>query len=250
MKKDILMLDCDGTCILGKTKGMSEYTQNILTKAQEKFYVVFNTGRNLQQFFDVVKRDDIGDFVACLNGKALYDLKNKKYIYADTNKFSNNDIDKILDLAENFDDVNSYFFQTTNCYDKTIKEQNVDNILKYIALSHNMEQIESLYSLIEKEFKGYFFEFARIGGKSGKWIELWKTQSNKKDIIPLVRQQFSDCGKLYYFGDSDNDIEAIKLADYKIVPQNAIDEIKQIADIVLPETCVDDGVAKYIETLL
>ena len=249
MKKDILMLDCDGTCILGRTKGLTDFTYVTFQKAQEKFYVVFNTGRNLKQFFEVVKQG-IGDYVGCLNGKALYDLKNKKYIYTDTNKFSRAEIDKILELAGNFDEVNSYFFQTTNYYDNTLKEQNADDILKYIALSNNMEQIEELYSLIEKEFKGYFFEFARIGGKSGKWIELWKTQSNKRDLIQLVRDQLVESGKLYYFGDSDNDIEAIKLADYKVEPQNAIDEIKQIADIILPHTCSEDGVAKYIQTLL
>jgi len=49
------------------------------------------------------------------------------------------------------------------------------------------------------------------------------------------------------FGDSHNDIGLFKKAGTKIAVANAIDELKEIADIVLPHTNDEDAVAKYLD---
>jgi len=49
------------------------------------------------------------------------------------------------------------------------------------------------------------------------------------------------------FGDSHNDIGLFDIAGTKIAVSNAIDELKQRADIILPHSNDEDAVAKYLK---
>ncbi|MFC2073280.1 HAD-IIB family hydrolase [Campylobacterota bacterium] len=49
------------------------------------------------------------------------------------------------------------------------------------------------------------------------------------------------------FGDSINDIGMFKLAGTSVAVSNALDEVKAVADIILPHSNDEDGVAKYLE---
>ncbi len=51
------------------------------------------------------------------------------------------------------------------------------------------------------------------------------------------------------FGDSLNDIGMFKLAGTSVAVSNALNEVKDLADIVLPHSNDEDGVAKYLERL-
>ncbi len=55
-----------------------------------------------------------------------------------------------------------------------------------------------------------------------------------------------DINNTTVFGDSHNDIGMFKLAGRKVAVANAIDELKELATIVLPHTNDEDGVAKYL----
>ncbi len=51
------------------------------------------------------------------------------------------------------------------------------------------------------------------------------------------------------FGDSHNDIGMFKLAGTKVAVANAIDELKELADIILPYSNNEDAVAKYLKQI-
>ncbi len=51
------------------------------------------------------------------------------------------------------------------------------------------------------------------------------------------------------FGDSINDIGMFKLAGTSVAVANALDEVKKVADVILPYSNDEDGVAKYLSTL-
>ena len=51
------------------------------------------------------------------------------------------------------------------------------------------------------------------------------------------------------FGDSHNDIGMFEVANTKIAINNAIDELKLIADEVLPHSNDEDGVARYLKKI-
>ncbi len=48
------------------------------------------------------------------------------------------------------------------------------------------------------------------------------------------------------FGDSLNDIEMFKIAGISVAVKNALDEVKKEANIILPHSNDEDGVAKYL----
>ncbi len=50
------------------------------------------------------------------------------------------------------------------------------------------------------------------------------------------------------FGDSVNDIGMFKLAGTSVAVSNALEEVKAVADVILPHSNDEDGVAKYLES--
>ena len=56
--------------------------------------------------------------------------------------------------------------------------------------------------------------------------------------------------KLVTFGDNHNDIEMFKKAHKGVAVANAVEELKTIADVVLPHSNDEDGVAHYIKGCL
>jgi hydroxymethylpyrimidine pyrophosphatase-like HAD family hydrolase len=51
------------------------------------------------------------------------------------------------------------------------------------------------------------------------------------------------------FGASVNDIGMFKLAGTSVAVSNALDEVKEVADIVLPHSNDEDAVAKYLASV-
>ena len=58
-----------------------------------------------------------------------------------------------------------------------------------------------------------------------------------------------DLGRLSVFGDNYNDIGMFELANKAVAVANAQEGVKEKADIVLPHTNDEDGVARYLEGL-
>jgi len=51
------------------------------------------------------------------------------------------------------------------------------------------------------------------------------------------------------FGDSVNDLGMFKLAGTSVAVSNALDEVKAVADLVLPHSNDEDAVAKYLKSI-
>ena len=62
-------------------------------------------------------------------------------------------------------------------------------------------------------------------------------------VLDHIGREPSD---LTVFGDSVNDIGMFKLAGTSVAVSNALDEVKEVADIVLSHSNDEDGVAKYL----
>jgi len=58
-----------------------------------------------------------------------------------------------------------------------------------------------------------------------------------------------DTQEMTVFGDSINDIGMFKLAGTSVAVANALDEVKAVADIILPHSNDEDAVAKYLNGL-
>jgi Cof subfamily protein (haloacid dehalogenase superfamily) len=63
-------------------------------------------------------------------------------------------------------------------------------------------------------------------------------------VVDYMERETSD---VTVFGDSVNDIGMFRLAGTSVAVSNALNEVKAVADIVLPHSNDEDGVAKYLE---
>jgi hydroxymethylpyrimidine pyrophosphatase-like HAD family hydrolase len=58
-----------------------------------------------------------------------------------------------------------------------------------------------------------------------------------------------DKNRVTVFGDNLNDLRMFEWAGTSVAVKNALEEVKQKADIVLPHTNDEDAVAKYLKEI-
>ena len=89
----------------------------------------------------------------------------------------------------------------------------------------------------EKYSDGYFLTILHPEGD--------KAHALKKVMEYLERDPLD----VTVFGDSVNDIGMFKLAGTSVAVSNALDEVKAVADIILPHSNDEDGVARYLKSI-
>jgi len=81
----------------------------------------------------------------------------------------------------------------------------------------------------------------------GWFLTILHPEGDKAHALKKVMDYLDrDPADVTVFGDSVNDIGMFKLAGTSVAVSNALDEVKELADIVLPHSNDEDGVAKYL----
>ena len=84
----------------------------------------------------------------------------------------------------------------------------------------------------------------------GYFLTILHPKGDKAHALQKVAEYLHrDTADMTVFGDSLNDIGMFKLAGTSVAVQNALDEVKAIADVILPHSNDEDGVAKYLQEL-
>ena len=82
---------------------------------------------------------------------------------------------------------------------------------------------------------------------NGWFLTILHPEGDKAHALEKVMNYLErDSAEVTVFGDSVNDIGMFKLAGTSVAVSNALDEVKAVADIVLPHSNDEDGVAKYL----
>jgi hypothetical protein len=114
-----------------------------------------------------------------------------------------------------------------------------ENLLRELAI--HLENIfgEALkYILAPEAYVGCYF------------LTILHKDADKSHGIKSVSEYVGfDLEKLTVFGDNFNDVGMFELAGISVAVANAQDGVKKLADIVLPYTNDEDGVAKYLKGL-
>lgn len=76
-------------------------------------------------------------------------------------------------------------------------------------------------------------------------LEIYAPQTSKAEAIRQLAEQ-CQAERVVVFGDNLNDIPMMKVADYSLAVSNAFDEVKAVADEVLPNNNDEDAVAEWI----
>ena len=85
---------------------------------------------------------------------------------------------------------------------------------------------------------------------NGWFLTILHPEGDKAHALTKVLDYMDrDASDVTVFGDSVNDIGMFKLAGTSVAVSNALDEVKAVADIVLPHSNDEDGVAKYLSQI-
>jgi Cof subfamily protein (haloacid dehalogenase superfamily) len=111
------------------------------------------------------------------------------------------------------------------------------------------EQLRPLYEAIRSTF-GREVEAKlspeKYGG--GWFLTLLHPEGDKAHALRKVMAYLGrDPEDVTVFGDSVNDLGMFKLAGTSVAVANALDEVKAVADVVLPHTNDEDAVAQYLK---
>ena len=267
----LIAFDMDGT-LLNEKKEISKKNIEYINKAIDKgIIVILSTGRNLAELRDYLKLIPGIRYVVCTSGSYIGDLKENKVIYR--NPLTPKEILPIMDVSEK-EDIMVHFLDKDSIIQKdtlevmekygmgdfkeifrriTVKlddirneyRANPVNIDKILMYHTNPEARERTKKRLEE--KGLDLMFAYAWTTS---LEVSPGDVDKgKGIKRLCDYLGIDIEDTIVVGDSDNDRGSFKVCGLKIAVENATDEIKEMADVIVASND-DDGCAQAIEQYL
>lgn len=250
----LILTDLDET-LLHTDKTISTYTEEVLKQCQKKGILIgFCTSRgkpNINEYITQVNPD----IIICNGGACIYYkdelLHSATFTFDQTKKIIQtayklcgedceitlDTIDKIYwnklhDKSTQYSDFAIYdtfkdFEKFTECAMKICVQTENKEIAKQIA--------ESIASCD-------YLPFSDI-----PWYKFSSATATKEHSIKILSEKLNiKIEEIVAFGDDFNDIGMLKLCGTGVAMQNAIPQVKEIADVIT-KTNNDDGVAKYIE---
>lgn len=271
----MIVSDMDGT-LLNEDFEITPYSINIIRRIQEKGIIfVIASGRAhymMKNYYKLLNMDTYNNYVVGLNGIELYSFKENTLHKKEslTHKEAIEVCKSILKLT---------MIPIVIYDDKTILVKDNNHIEKAISLSNFLSQkyqgaflniqiktlqemssdvINKVCFLIEQESKKEVMKVlqADIGSNANvlsvgdEWTEVVPKTINKAiRIQEIMKQENIKSDEIIVFGDSQNDIEMLKLTNNSYAMKNASEEVKECAKHIANSN-ISDGVAKEIERLL
>lgn len=163
-------------------------------------------------------------------------------------------------------DINEAFLypRKLNEYQKEVlKGYKNDPRLQFNPNNRTMEQnLKIVYFGYEEQLRPLYEEIVKIFGNTieaklspekyggGYFLTLLHPKGDKAHALTKVMEYLErDSQDVTVFGDSVNDIGMFKLAGTSVAVSNALDEVKNVADVVLEHSNDEDGVARYLKKL-
>ena len=279
MECKAIFLDMDGT-LLNSEKEVSDYSIKILKEIKQKgIEIILISGRCNKSIEHIVKnrinnKDEIIRYIISTDGTMIKDLKENKIIYQSSlNKklvkeliYKSYDFDTafyVITENDMYKDnrMNKYQIETDKWYIngefyniednlKTIDFNNFsklnEKVNRILFFSMNLDELKEINENILKndEIQTLF----RKDYKDFQLLLISNKYSKANGIIEMCKYLNIPLKDTIAFGDSDNDIEMLKIAGEGIAMKNAKIDLK--TNKVTVFTNNEDGVAKYLEKML
>lgn len=272
MKKDVKVVVADIDMTIRLTGHAIQQTSVEALKALHKEGVLLGlaSGRPIWQGLDTnAKTWNLGfdfDFLIGLNGSSLMDChtgKTESFSYLKREEMK----EIIVAMKEAFPDCNPFLYRDR--YHDQFGEKIDEAMLASAKRNHtDFVKADKLEDLWQESTAKILFrsdnpevcnmreEFARkfVEGKAytafrttPDMLEFQHRDINKG--IALQRYCLANnipLSSVWAFGDSENDLEMIKVAGHGIVMKNGLDNVKAVADEITEYTCAEDGFGRYI----
>jgi len=271
--KSIYITDLDHT-FLRSDLSISAFSTDTWNKKSKKSLMGIATARSFTKAQDLLKKLHINAPLILLDGtvilaadKKIIDIKilNKEIGDAVVDIGSSHDIDPfIIGVKENELHEAFLYPKKLNAYQKEVlKGYKDDPRMQFNPENRTMEQnLKIVYFGYEKQLRPLYNDLVKIFGNTieaklspekyggGYFLTLLHPEGDKAHALSKVMEYLEhDTKDATVFGDSVNDIGMFKLAGTSVAVSNALDEVKAVANVVLPHSNDEDGVARYLNTI-
>ena len=266
MLKKIIFIDIDNT--------LKDYHQEVTLKNIEAiknvvsrgYEVVLTSGRPADFIRKMALEVGASKYLIASNGSEVLDIVQDEIIFQ--SKIDSQVIHKIYEVAKNLNvtmflnagDKRYCNFYFTGCDE--MHEANIDAILdretvsQIVVSNPKFEVMQTLRSLIQTLPNVQIVnESAVLKGNVAVdsfdfyFIDISVNNISKgQGIIKLIDYLGVDMSETIAIGDNYNDISMAQVVDTFVAVKNAIEELKVVADIIT-DSCANDGVAKFLNTL-
>ncbi|ERJ13483.1 Cof-type HAD-IIB family hydrolase [Haloplasma contractile] len=254
MEKKIVFIDIDGTLFDHEHNRVHQSTVEAINKLRENdIYVFVASGRSRIMALQVLDRYDIKvDGYVFINGQ--YVIYKDEVIYK--NPISKEFLQKFITECEQVGE--DYGFMTEHDY--TVSSHSDRVVESFVNFKMKIPDINKEIFKTDDVFQGLIFDLKNIdyfNDKYKDYVKFIPWLGKGADIVPkngskangisyVLKKLGAKRENVYAIGDSYNDIEMIKFANYGIAMGNANDTLKKVADYVTDDI-TKDGLYKAMK---
>ncbi len=268
--KKIMAFDIDGT-LLTKDHKILDSTKESIKRVQAAGYTtIICTGRLYSHSIKIANEIGNIDYIVSCNGAQIYDVKNKKIIYTKPHKTANAEliIKELKHIGvgaviygehdvhyyhhENDDKSLRLFEGFYKNFKSHLNDKNIDQfllahpILKVLIYFEDPQEAQKITEKLQKQFK----DFAYVVRGSDTAVEFSVKNTNKATGVREILNHLNlDKKDLVAIGDSENDIEVLRMANLGIAMGNALEIVKKASDVITKDNN-NHGIKHAIDTFV
>ena len=269
--KTLYVTDLDGT-LLNSEKQLTDYSASVINRfiAQGGLFSVA-TARMAYGCDEKLAAINLNVPGIIMNGACLYSFAGKKYL--DTCTINPANIQLVEDVFDR-NGCNAFFYayndnamsifykmdpqpEDVQYLSKRAKEycREISQVKSYAAAAQGRDIVYIASTGSREKIEAVGNDIQSIPGIASTMylniynglycLEIFDVQANKANAL-LRLKRLLGVDKVIAFGDNHNDTEMMRIADQCYAPDNAVDEVKAMADEIL-ESCDNDGVARFLQ---
>ena len=264
----IIFVDIDGT-FRNNNRQITKDSINAVKELQDtNILVVLTSGRSRKYVEKIAKEAGTSEFIISSNGAEIYNFKENTVIYSETiDKISMKQVCELANAKNVHYAITSEDKKYMNYTQKNLEideiliediEEQINNIkpVQIVVSDTKFDKIKEMRNEIEKIREIYPANMHKslINEKFSKegtiYYDLVKKGVNKGKAIEYFLKYIGvSINKVAAIGDSDNDLDMIKIAGLGIAMGNATEKLKQNADWVTLDN-EEDGFSFAVKKIL
>ena len=268
--KKIIVMDLDGTLLNSQGK-VTEASKEYLEKLKKDGnIIVIATGRILGLALLATDGAKFANYIVCDAGAALYKNNEEKnewtniYIDEIPQEIANNILDyfdkekfRFIDICEK-EVINSYVdtYFTDNKLVKTYTNKNelLRNITKISHIAAGFlsnKYVQDYFEIFTKHFPTIDINLMQDSFEETKWLEFAQKGTQKyKGISKVADIENIKNEDIIAFGDGLNDIDMLQKCGVGVAMNNALPEVKEIANYITVKNNYEDGIVHFLSEYL
>jgi len=266
---ELLVFDLDGTLLNGQQR-ISEYTQETLRRlSQRKIAYTVATGRTIHAARACIQGSNFPLLHVYNNGVVICNPDAQRYLHH--NHLTAEEIDSVLTafaahtltpfiFTVEPDDSHAVYHappETDICRQYVAQFEASDSLqTKPLVSLHpdaqitninalgSQEEIAAIYQQLTEQSHLVVYTGGDMYSLQYHWLDIHHSASNKGGAVNMLKQSLG-YDRVICFGDSDNDLSMFEVADEAYATENALTELKDLANGVIGHHH-EDGVARFL----